>query len=97
MIRITSRTRRFTTTTVVAFAAVLAVGTAAAVAKFDSGFGVERDNELAKDSEKLFGVGKPIAESSSASITQAAAQADPTKLVTLARKLKVRVVTTQGP
>ena len=64
MIRSTSRTRRITTTTVVAFAAVLAVGAAAAVAKFDSGFGVDRDNELANHSEKLFGVGRPLAESS---------------------------------
>jgi hypothetical protein len=62
MLRSTSRTRRVTTTTVVAFAAVLAVGAAAAVAKFDSGFGVDRDNELANHSEKLFGVCRPLAE-----------------------------------
>ena len=46
MIRTTSRTRRLTTTTVVAFAAVLAIGATAAVAKFDLGFGVERDKIL---------------------------------------------------
>ena len=97
MTRTTSRTRRLTTTTVVAFAIALAIGATAAVAKFDLGFGVERDQDLAKNSEKLFGVGKPLAESSTASITQAEAQADPTKLATLAKKLKARVVTTQGP
>jgi secreted PhoX family phosphatase len=97
MTRSRTRTRRFTMTTVIAIAAVAAVGTAAAVAKFDSGFGVERDQELAKNSEKLFGVGRPLAESSAAQITPAQAQADPTKMVTLAKKLKAHVVTTQGP
>jgi hypothetical protein len=86
-----------TATTAVALASVLAIGAAAVAAKFDFGFGVDRDQELAKNSEKLFGVGQPLAESSSASITQAEAQADPTRLATLAKKLKARVVTTQGP
>jgi len=97
MTRFTMRTRRMTATTVVALASVLAIGAAAAAAKFDVGFGADRDQELAKNSDKLFGVGKPIAESSTASITQAEAQADPTQLATLAKKLKARVVTTQGP
>jgi secreted PhoX family phosphatase len=83
--------------TAVALASVLAFSAAAATAKFDLGFGVDRDQELAKNSEKLFGVGKPLDESSTASITQAQAQADPTRLATLAKKLKARVVTTQGP
>jgi len=94
MTRSTSRTKRLSTATIVAVASVLAVGTVAAAAKFDLGFGVERDQELAKNSEKLFGVGKPIAESSAVQLTQAQAQADPTKLVTLAKKLKATVVTT---
>ena len=51
MRRSTSRTRRLSTTTIVAVASVLAVGTVAAAAKFDLGFGVERDQELAKNSE----------------------------------------------
>lgn len=97
MTRSTSRTKRLSTATIVAVASVLAVGTVAAAAKFDLGFGVERDQDLAKNSEKLFGVGKPIAESSAVQLTQAQAQADPTKLVTLAKKLKATVVTTQGP
>ena len=63
MTRTTSRTRRFATTTAVAFAAVLAIGASAVIAKLDFGFGVERDQDLAKNSEQLFGVGKPIAES----------------------------------
>jgi hypothetical protein len=77
--------------------AVLAVGAGAAVAKFDFGFGVKRDSQLADHSEQLFGVGKPLVESSAQQITQAQAIADPTQLVTLAKKLHVSVVTTQGP
>ena len=45
----------------------------------------------------LFGVKKPLDESSTQSISQADAPADPTKLATLAKGLQARVVTTQGP
>jgi hypothetical protein len=67
------------------------------LAKFNPGFGVVRDAELSGLSEGLFGVGRPVAESSTVQISQADAQADPTKLATLAKHLKARVVTTQGP
>ena len=92
-----SRSRRFVITASVAIGSIVAIGATTVIAKFDSGFGVQRDQELQDHSEKLFGVGKPLAESSSVQLTQAQAQADPTKLATLAKKLKARVVTTQGP
>src|SRR5262245_10710003 len=60
-------------------------------------FGEQRDRELGNMSKPLFGVGDPVDESSAAQITQADAQADPTRLATLAEGLKARVVTTQGP
>lgn len=82
---------------VASMVAVTAMGAGAAGAKFDFGFGVKRDTELANQSEKLFGVGEPLAKSSARQITQAQAIADPTQLVSLAKKLNVRVVTTQGP
>jgi hypothetical protein len=79
----------------VASAVFLTIGAAAAGVPFS--FGVFRDHELAARSDSLFGVGKPLAASSTASITQAEAQADPTRLATLAKGLHARVVTTQGP
>jgi hypothetical protein len=60
-------------------------------------FGEQRDRQLGDMSKPLFGVGQPVAESSAAQLTQAEAQADPTRLATLAKGLKARVVTTQGP
>jgi hypothetical protein len=88
--------RRFVIIPVAAVAAAfLAVGTAAAVVPFN--FGIFRDHQLASRSHQLYGVGKPLAASSTASITQAEAQADPTKLASLAKGLHARVVTTQGP
>jgi len=88
--------RRFIAIPVATAAAVcLSIGTAVAVVPFS--FGVFRDHELAGRSDHLFGVDKPLDASSSASISQAEAQADPTKLATLAKGLRARVVTTQGP
>lgn len=79
-----------------AVATTLTVGTAAfAKSAFD--FGVSRDHDLASSSSDLFGVKTPIAESSTKSISQAEALGDPTKLATLAKGLRARVVTTQGP
>jgi hypothetical protein len=57
-------------------------------------FGSDRDRRLANAADDLFGVGKPVAASSTQSIDAATANADPTKLITLARGLKARVVTT---
>jgi secreted PhoX family phosphatase len=68
------------------------VGTA--VAALDFGQAVERD--LASKSPQLFGVGKPVSASSAASIDQAAANADPAALVTLANGLTATPVTTMG-
>jgi hypothetical protein len=83
------------TMTAVAVAVVLALGTVAALAGFS--FGSYRDQQLAGLSGQLFGVGKPLAASSTKQISTADALADPTKLATLANGLHARVVTTQGP
>ena len=87
--------KRFTTVAAVAVAVVLVLGTAAAVAGFS--FGSYRDQQLGNLSGQLFGVGTPLAASSTKQISQQDAQADPTKLATLAKGLQARVVTTQGP
>jgi hypothetical protein len=66
------------------FAGVVAAGT---------DFGVKQEFRLAARSEKLFGVSKPIGESSTAQVSMEDALANPLKLVTLARGLEARVVT----
>jgi secreted PhoX family phosphatase len=55
-------------------------------------FGLLRDHLLKEQSEKLFGLDDTLDESSRESITAAVANADPTRLVTLARGLHARVV-----
>jgi len=55
-------------------------------------FGSFRDHLLKEHSNKLFGVWKPLDASSLESITAAQANADPTRLVTVARGLHVRVI-----
>jgi hypothetical protein len=84
-------------TVIVVVAVVLALGSAAAIAGGRFSFGGYRDQQLAGLSGQLFGVGKPLAASSTASITKAQARRDPTRLATLAKGLTARVVTTQGP
>jgi secreted PhoX family phosphatase len=80
---------------VLAALAAFAVGVVgSAVAALD--FGLDTQKSLASHSKTLFGVGKPVAASSMASITQAAALADPTALVTLAGGLTATPVTTTG-
>lgn len=79
----------------VAVGATVMITAGAAVAGFT--FGQYRDKQLSAMSNNLFGVGKPLAQSSTEQLTQEQAQADPTKLVTLAKGLHVHVVTTQGP
>jgi hypothetical protein len=76
---------------------VLMLGSAVAVAGGGLDFGLVRDGELAIASNHLFGVKRPVAASSTQSISQGEALADPTKLATLAKGLQARVVTTQGP
>jgi secreted PhoX family phosphatase len=55
-------------------------------------FGSFRDNLLKQQSKKLFGFDEPLAASSRESVAAAVANADPTRLVTLARGLHARVV-----
>ena len=55
-------------------------------------FGQYRDEQLSKHSEQLFGFEKPLDEASTASIDAATAEKHPTKLVTLAKGLKAKVV-----
>ncbi len=79
------------------FGGVLMIGSAVAVAGGGLDFGLVRDGELAIASNHLFGVKRPVPASSTQSISQAEALADPTKLATLAKGLQAHVVTTQGP
>ncbi|MCU1429267.1 MAG: hypothetical protein JWL83_3267 [Actinomycetia bacterium] len=76
---------------VLAGGAALTCGVAAATGSFD--FGAFRDGQLASKSEQLYGIGKPVAASSTLAVDAATASADPTKLVTLAKGLKAKVVT----
>jgi secreted PhoX family phosphatase len=67
-------------------------GGAAASDRDDHDFGHFRDHLLAERSEKLFGIDRPLAESSTASLTAAEAEASPAALAKLARGLRARVV-----
>src|SRR5262245_38303399 len=73
-------------------AGLLGFGTSvAAMDGFD--FGTWRDRALSAGSHFLFGVHKPLKASSTESVDQATAEADPTSLVTVAKGLRVKVVT----
>jgi len=65
--------------------------TVSAAGGFD--FGKFRDQQLKAGSLFLFGVLKPLAASSSESVDQDTAEADPTSLATVAKGLQVRVAT----
>jgi Alkaline phosphatase PhoX len=67
---------------------------AAAIANFN--FGEFRDKQLDAHSLEMFGIVTPVAASSTDSISKAAAEADPTKLVTLAKGLTARVLTAKA-
>ena len=67
---------------------------AAAIGGFD--FGLFRNNQLDAHSMQLFGVVEPVGESSGESIGGVLADVDPTKLVTLAKGLQVRVVSARA-
>jgi hypothetical protein len=56
-------------------------------------FGAWRDRQLRAGSHFLFGVNKPLKESSTESVDQSTAEADPTSLAKVAKGLRVRVVT----
>jgi hypothetical protein len=68
---------------------VLAVGTA--VAAFDD-WGLDQQTQLQNKSHPLFGVGEPLTQSSNADLNAAQALADPAGLITVAKGLKVNVV-----
>lgn len=70
----------------------LALGTAHARDDRGFDFGTFREAQLEAHSQQLFGVAQPLASSSRRSIDAAQAEADPTRLVTLARGLRARVV-----
>jgi len=73
------------------------ISVAASVAAFnDFDFGIFRDNQLDAHSEQLFGIVRPVEESSGDSITAQQANADPTALATLAKGLRARVLTAQA-
>ena len=68
---------------------VFIVGTALAAM---NDFGLDRQSELQKKSEKYFGFGMPLAESSTVDLDAAQALAHPQDLLTVAKGLKVNVV-----
>jgi len=69
-------------------------GSATASEGFD--FGAWRDHQLTAGAQHLFGVGKPLSESSHESVDQATAEADPTSLATVAKGLHVEVATSDA-
>lgn len=68
---------------------VLVVGTA--VAAFDD-WGLDQQTQLQNKSHPLFGVGQPLTESSKVDLSAAQALANPAGLITVAKGLKVSVV-----
>jgi secreted PhoX family phosphatase len=69
-----------------------AIALAAGVAAAGTDFGQFVQRQLADQSSKLYGVSGPLKASSTRSITEQQAQADPRDLATVARSLRVRVV-----
>jgi hypothetical protein len=87
--------RRFFTFAAVVALVLGAVGIANAIMP---DFGSQRDHLLDAQAQARFGVQGGLASSSTASVTQAHALADPTSLVTLAKGLTAHVVTSSaGP
>jgi hypothetical protein len=79
----------------VAVGAFVALATSAAAwGRFD--FGVWRDLQLRISSHLLFGVQKPLKESSTGSVDAATAENDPRTLATVAKGLHVHVVTSSA-
>src|SRR5262245_49102182 len=74
----------------VLLALVSAVGVA--LAAFED-WGLEQQTQLQNKSRPLFGVGQPLSTSSNVDLDEAQALADPAGLVTVAKGLKVNVVT----
>src|SRR5262245_48508736 len=76
---------------VVGVVALVAVVGTALGAYFDD-WGLDRQTQMENKSQTLFGFGQPLTQSSTANLTQAQALADPDGLVTVAKGLKVGVV-----
>src|SRR5262245_61668439 len=64
---------------------------AAATSWFD--FGLFQENQIHAHSPQLFGIVEPLDASSTASVSASTAEQDPTSLITVAKGLRVRVVT----
>ena len=79
---------------VAAFAATMLALTGVAVARSD--FGSETQERLNSKASENFGVKETLPNSSKLAVTQAQALADPTSLITLAKGLSARVVTTSS-
>jgi hypothetical protein len=73
-------------------ALIFVVGAGSAIAGKDKDFGLDRQSELQKKSKDFFGVGKPVESSSNADLDAAQALANPAGLITVAKDLKVKVV-----
>jgi secreted PhoX family phosphatase len=78
-------------TTWLTAAAVLVMAVSAAAID-GADFGLFREDQLDAHSQQLFGIVSPVDASSEESIDAATADADPTRLVTLAKGLSARVV-----
>ena len=76
---------------VVGVVALVAVVGAALGAYFDD-WGLDRQTQMENKSHTLFGFGQPLTESSTVNLNQAQAQANPAGLITVAKGLKVGVV-----
>jgi secreted PhoX family phosphatase len=72
--------------------AVLALGVGTAIAAF-SDWGLEQQTQLHNKSQPLFGIGQPLGASSTVDLDQAQALAHPAGLISVAKGLKVNVVT----
>ncbi|MDH4275725.1 MAG: PhoX family protein [Gammaproteobacteria bacterium] len=59
-------------------------------------FGKFRDRQLFEHAEELFGIERPLSAASSISVSAATAEANPLSMVTLARGLRARVVSSQA-
>ena len=80
----------------IALAIVAFATSATAFGSWSWNFGLFRDHQLRARSQQLFGVGRPLEASSTEDIGGVLAEADPTKLVTLARGLRVDVLSAQA-
>jgi secreted PhoX family phosphatase len=74
-------------------AAGMAVASVVAAHAFAYDFGLFRDQQLDAHSQQLFGIVSPVEASSTESVGATDANADPTSLITVAKGLRVHVVT----